>query len=57
MHLKLKVLAVLPQWCLGKLKEVMHLRQTHVCAISVANVATLKNTVVLAMAVDSRAKI
>ena len=57
MHLKLEVLADLPQWCLGKLKEVMHLRQTHVCAISVANVATLKNTVVLAMAVDSRAKI
>ena len=29
MHLKLEVLAVLPQWCLGKLKEAVHLRQTH----------------------------
>ena len=57
MHLKLEVLAVLPQWCLGKLKEVVHLRQTHVCAINVANVAILRNTVVLPMAVDSRAKI
>ena len=41
MHLKLGVLAVLPQWCLGKLKEVVHLRQTHMCTINVANVATL----------------
>ena len=57
MHLKLEVLAVLPQWCLGKLKEVVHLRQTHMCAISVANMATLRNTVILPMAVDSRAKI
>ena len=56
MHLKLEVLAVLPQWCLGKLKEVVHLRQTHTCAINVANVATLQNTVVLPMVVDSRAK-
>ena len=40
MHLKLEVLAVLPQWCLGKLKEVVCLRQTHACAINVANVAT-----------------
>ena len=57
MHLKLEVLAVLPQWCLGKLKEVVHPRQTHTCTISVANMATLRDTVVLAMAVDSRAKI
>ena len=57
MHLKLEVLVVLPQWCLGKLKEVVHLRQTHACAINVANVATLRNTVILPMAVDSRAKI
>ena len=57
MHLKLEVLAVLPQWCLGKLKEVVHLRQTHACAINVAKVATLQNTVILPMAVDSRAKI
>ena len=57
MHLKPEVLAVLPQWCLGKLKEVVDLRKTHVCAINVANVATLQNTVVLPMAVDSRAKI
>ena len=56
MHLKLEVLAVLPQWCLGKLKEVVCLRQTHACAINVATVATLQNTVVLPMAVDSRAK-
>ena len=57
MHLKLEVLEVMPQWCLGKLKEVVHPRQTHAYAISVANVATLRGTVVLAMAVDSRAKI
>ena len=57
MHLKPEVLAVLPQWCLGKLKEVMHLRQIHAHAINLANVATLRNTVVLPMAVDSRAKI
>ena len=57
MHLKLEVLAVMPRWCLGKLKEVVHPRQTHSYAISVANVATLRGTVVLAMAVDSRAKI
>ena len=57
MHLKLEVLAVLPQLYLGKLNEVMHLRQMHVDAINVANVATLLNTVVLPMAVDSRAKI
>ena len=56
MHLKPEVLAVMPQWCLGKLKEVVHPRQTHECAISVANVATLRDTVILAMAVDSRAK-
>ena len=41
MHLKLELLAVIPQWCLGKLKEVVRPRQTHACAISVANVATL----------------
>ena len=41
MHLKPEVLAVLPQWCLGKLKEVVCLRQTHVYAINVANVAIL----------------
>ena len=57
MHLKLEVLAVLPQWCLGKLKEVVHLRQTHAYAINVANVAILRNTVILPMAVDSKAKI
>ena len=57
MHLKLEVLAVLPQWCLGKLKEVVNPRQILTCAISVANVATLRDTVVLPMAVDSRAKI
>ena len=57
MLFKLEVLAVLPQWSLGKLKEVVRLRQTHVCAINVANVATLQNTVVLPMAADSRAKI
>ena len=57
MHLKLEVLVVLPQWCLGKLNEVVHLRQTHLCAINIANVATLQNTVILAMAGDSRAKI
>ena len=57
MHLKLEVLAVLPQWCLGKLKEVVNLRQTHTCAINVANMATLQNTAILLMAVDSRAKI
>ena len=57
MHLKLDVLAVLPQWCLGKLKEVVHLRQTHMCAINVANMAILRNIVVLPIAVDSRAKI
>ena len=56
MHLKLEVLAVMPQWCLGKLKEVVHPRQTHACAISVANMASLRGIVVLAMAVDSRAK-
>ena len=56
MHLKLEVLAVLPQWCLGKLKEVVHPRQTLACAISMANIATLRDTVILAMAVDSRAK-
>ena len=56
MHLKLEVLAVMPQWCLGRLKEVVHLRQTLTCAISVANMATLRGTVILAMAVDSRAK-
>ena len=55
MLLKLEVLAVFPQWSLGKLKEVVHLRQTH--AIKVANMATLRNTVVLPMAVDSRARI
>ena len=57
MHLKLEVLAVLPQWCLGKLKEAMHIRQTHACAINVANMATLRNAVILPMAVDSKAKI
>ena len=57
MLLKLEVLAILPQWSLGKLKEVVHLRQTHVCAINMTNVATWRNTVVLPMAVDSRAKI
>ena len=57
MHLKPEVLVVLAQWCLGKLNEVVHLRQTHACAIYVANVATLQNTVALSMAVDSRAKI
>ena len=31
-------------------------RQIHACAISVANIAILRITVVLAMAVDSRAK-
>ena len=41
MHLKLEVLAVMPQWRLGKLKEVVHSRQTLACAVSVANVATL----------------
>ena len=56
MHFKLEVLAVLPQWCLGKLKEVVHLRQTHACAINVANVVTLRNIVILPMAVDSRVK-
>ena len=57
MHLKLEVLAVMPQWCLGKLKEIVCPRQTLVCAISVANMATLRDIVVLPMAVDSRAKI
>ena len=57
MHLKLQVLAVLPQWCFGKLKEVVHLRQTYACAINVANMATLRNTVTLPMVVDSKAKI
>ena len=57
MHLKLEVLAVLPQWCLSKLKEVVHLRQTHAYTINVANMATLRNTIILTMAVDSRAKI
>ena len=57
MHLKLEVLAVLPPWCLGKLKEVVHLRPTHVCAINVANMATLRNTAVLPIAANSRAKI
>ena len=57
MHLKLEVLAILPQWCLGKLKEVVCLRQRHMYAINMANVATLRNTVVLPIAVDSRAKI
>ena len=57
MLLKLDVLVVLPQCSLGKLKEVVQLRQTHACAINVANVAILQNTVVLPMAVDSRAKI
>ena len=47
---------VLPQWCLGKLKEVVHPRKTLACAISVENVATLRDTVVLLMVVDSRAK-
>ena len=57
MHLKLEVLAVLPQCCLGKLKEVLHFKQTHAYDRNVANVATLQNTVILPMAVDSRAKI
>ena len=57
MYLKLEVLVVLPQWSLDKLKEVMLLRQTHACAINIANMATLQNTVVLPMAVDSTAKI
>ena len=57
MLLKLEVLVVLPQWCLGKLKEVVRLRQTHTCAINVANVATLRNTIILPIAIDSRAKI
>ena len=56
MHLKPEVLAVMPQWCLGKLKEVVNPRQTLACAIKVANVATLRGIVILAMAVDSRAK-
>ena len=56
MHLKPEVLVVMPQWCLGKLKEVVHPRKTHACAISVENVATFRGTVVLAMAVNSRAK-
>ena len=56
MHLKLEVLAVMPQWCLGRLKEVVRLRQTLACAINVANMATLQDTVILPMAVDSRAK-
>ena len=56
MLLKLEVLAVLPQWCLGKLKEVVHPRQTLAYTISIANVATLQNTVVLAMVLNSRAK-
>ena len=55
MHLKLEVLAVMPQWCLGKLKEVVHPRQTLACAISAANMAILRDTIVLPMAVDSRA--
>ena len=41
MHLKLEVLAVMPQWCLGKLKEVVCLRQTLLCAINMVNMATL----------------
>ena len=57
MHLKLEVLAFLPQWCLGKLKVIVHLRQTHACAINVTNMATFRNTVVLPMAEDSRARI
>ena len=57
MLFKLEVLAVLPKWSLGKLKEVVRLRQTHACVINVANVATLRNAVVLPMAVDIRAKI
>ena len=57
MLLKPEVLAVSPQWSLGKLKEVVYLRQIHACAINVANMAKLRNTVVLPMAVDSRAKI
>ena len=56
MHLKLEVLAILPQWCLGKLKEVVHPRQTHMYAIIVANMATLQDTIILSMSVDSRAK-
>ena len=56
MYLKPEVLAFMPQWYLGKLKEVVHPRQTLACAISMANVATLRGTVILAMAVDSRAK-
>ena len=57
MHLKREVLAVLPQWCLGKLKEVVHPRQTLACAICEANVATLRDTIILPMAVDSKAKV
>ena len=57
MHLKLEVLAVMPKWCLGRLKEVVCPRQTHACAISMANMATLQGTIVLAMAIDSWAKI
>ena len=53
---QLEVLVVMPQWCLGKLKEVVHPRQTHAYAISMENVAILRGTVILAMAVDSRAK-
>ena len=57
MHLKLEVLAVLPQWRLGRLKEVVRHRQILACAISMANVATLLDTVILPMAVDSKVKI
>ena len=57
MHHKLEVLAVLPQWCLGKLKEVVHPRQILTCTINVANMAILQDTVVLPMAVDSKVKI
>ena len=57
MHLKLELLVVLPQWYLGKLKEVVRLRQTHACAINIANVAILRNTVILPMLVNSRVKI
>ena len=46
----------MPQWCLGKLKEVVHPRQTHAYTISVVNVATFQGTIVLAMAVDNKAK-
>ena len=56
MHPKLEVLAIMPQWCLGKPKEVVHPRQTLAYAISVANVATLRDTVILPMPVDGRAK-